>query len=479
MTALRIAGEEWRYWARSRLALTAGILTTVVLLGTTLATAAQMSAEREARERQQDEAYQAFVSQPARHPHRMVHYGHYAFRSPTPLAAFDPGVDPVTGRSIFLEGHRQNTATFSTAGAGARLGALLALTPAVVYQLLAPLLLIILGFGAVVRERESATLVPLLMQRVTGTSLVAGKFLALAAAAGVLSVPALGVGLWASLQGDTVAAALALTATCFVYLFAWSAIAICVSAWSRTRPAALTILVALWMALAWAVPALAVDVAARSAPVAGKVDTDLRMLSAQRAVGDGHNAGDPAFARLRASLLTRYGVERPEELPVNLRGVVAEYAEAKLSRVLEDYAERQRAEELAQATISRRFGWVSPVVAFASASRALAGTDLENHHRFMRETETLRFRFVQALNRVHAERLAYVDDIARSRDAVAERRTRVDPATWRVLEEFRFRVTTLSSRLDTAAPSLVMLLCWLLMPLALALWAGRRLELSP
>lgn len=479
MTALRIAREEWRYWARSRLAITATALTALVLLSTAFTTATQMTAERETRARLQDEAYQAFVSQPARHPHRMVHYGHYVFRTPTPLAAFEPGLDPVTGRSIFLEGHRQNTATFPAAADSARLGALQTISPAVVYRLFAPLLLIILGFGAVARERESATLVPLLMQRASGRGLVAGKTLALAAAAVVLSVPALGIGLWTTMQGETLAAALAMTATCLVYLLGWCAIIVCVSAWCRSRHTALATLAALWIVLALVIPASGVAVAARSAPVAGKIDTDLRMLSESRTVGDGHNAGDPAFARLRAELLALHGVERPEDLPVNLRGVVAQYAETKLTRVLDAHAQRQRADELAQANLSRRFGWSSPVVAFASASRALAGTDLETHHRFLREAETLRFGFVQALNRVHAEQLAYADDIARSRDADAERRTRVDPAAWRVLDEFRFRTADLPTRLRTAAPSLVMLLCWMLLPMALGLWAGRRLETSP
>ena len=51
----------------------------------------------------------------------MVHYGHYVFRTPAPLARFDPGLDAVTGQSIFLEGHRQNTAMFAASGASADL----------------------------------------------------------------------------------------------------------------------------------------------------------------------------------------------------------------------------------------------------------------------------------------------------------------------------------------------------------------------
>jgi len=60
----------------------------------------------------------------------MVHYGHYVFRAPPPLAMFDPGVDAVTGQSLFLEGHRQNSAMFADARAEARTGGFGALTPA-------------------------------------------------------------------------------------------------------------------------------------------------------------------------------------------------------------------------------------------------------------------------------------------------------------------------------------------------------------
>jgi ABC-2 type transport system permease protein len=118
-------------------------------------------------------------------------------------------------------------------------------------------------------------------------------------------------------------------------------------------------------------------------------------------------------------------------------------------------------------------------VAFASASRTLAGTDLETHHRFLRESEALRFGFVQALNRVHAEELDYADDIRRSQDADAERRTRVDPAFWQVLDEFRFTPRPAAERRVAATPSLWMLLLWLVVPAAVCLPLARRLETSP
>jgi ABC-2 type transport system permease protein len=118
-------------------------------------------------------------------------------------------------------------------------------------------------------------------------------------------------------------------------------------------------------------------------------------------------------------------------------------------------------------------------VAFASASRALSGTDLESHHRFLRESEAVRFNFVQALNRVHAEELDYADDIRRSQDADAERRTRVDPAFWQVLEDFRFTPRPAAERVDAAMIPLGMLLFWLVVPAAVCLLFTRRLETCP
>ncbi|WP_254554927.1 hypothetical protein, partial [Salmonella enterica] len=64
------------------------------------------------RAQHQSHADHAFEAQPDRHPHRVVHYGHFIVRPLGPLAAFGPGVDAFTGNSMFLEGHRQNTANF-------------------------------------------------------------------------------------------------------------------------------------------------------------------------------------------------------------------------------------------------------------------------------------------------------------------------------------------------------------------------------
>jgi ABC-2 type transport system permease protein len=85
-TLIRIAREEWRLWVRSRVVLVAALIVAVLVAATSVLTAVRVSDEAGRRAARQASAEQTFFAQPDRHPHRMVHYGHYAFRTPPPLA---------------------------------------------------------------------------------------------------------------------------------------------------------------------------------------------------------------------------------------------------------------------------------------------------------------------------------------------------------------------------------------------------------
>ncbi len=473
---LIIAGAEWRYWLRSRLAGSAAVLLVGLLVATTVLTTLRMQGQASDRMHHQAEAEASFLSQPARHPHRMVHYGHYVFRTPLPLALFDPGLDMVTGQSIFLEGHRQNTAMFAATGASADLGGFSWLSPAMVYQLFAPLLVILLGHGLIAREREAATLATLLAQGTPGRLLLAGKALALLSFMMVLLVPLAVSTVLAVHMGEQALAAGALFSAYLLYLVIWVALALLTSALLRRRSAVLATLATLWIVLNLVIPAMAVSWASNAMPTVSKLETDLMMLSELRKLGDGHNANDPAFAQLRADLLSKHGVQRVEDLPLNLRGIVAQYSEQKLTEALNRYARAQMATETRQAAVLASHGWFTPLLAVAEASRALAGTDLRHHHRFLHEAEDLRYAFVQGLNKVHAEKLAYSDDIRRSGDAEAERRTRVDAAHWQLLDRFHFKPDAAGIRIAEAGPQWLMLCVWCVILVGAGLWAGGRLK---
>lgn len=474
-SAIRIAKEEWRQWLRSRLAVLSLILFAILLFATTALTMLDAQEARHERLHQQTQAEETFLSQPDRHPHRMVHYGHYVFRAPPPLAMFEPGVDAVTGQSLFLEGHRQNSAMFADARAEARTGGFGALTPAKLYHLFLPLLIIALGHGVILREREARTLGPLLSQGVSGARLYRGKFLALAALIGLLSLPALVSSVAASLSGERLLASLPLYFGQLLYLGIWVALTLFVSVVARSRGVALGILLAVWVLTVLVIPRIGVTSASAALPTEGKILTDMRMDDDLRKLGNGHNAADPAYDNLKASLLAEHNVETVEELPINFRGLVSFNNEISRSETLNEYAENRMERERAQAAHLSAYGWISPYLAIGGASRNLAGTDLETHHRFLREAESLRYEFVQGLNKAHVEKLSYVDDINRNKSEEGSRRARVESANWAVLNDFRFIPDTAKTRLNRATSMLMALLLWFVALIGLGLVAARRL----
>ncbi|MDY7098390.1 MAG: DUF3526 domain-containing protein [Pseudomonadota bacterium] len=476
-TITRIAREEWRLWLRSRVVVTAALIVAVLIAATSVLTVNRVADEQSQRIEQQRAAEETFYSQPDRHPHRMVHYGHYAFRPPPPLAVFEPGVDAVTGQSIFLEGHRQNTAMFADTKAAADLGGFAALTPASLYQLLLPLLLIVLGHAMFLRERESGTLAVMLAQGQSGTKLALGKATALLVVIAFFMLPLFGVALYSVSLGESALAAASLVAGYFIYLCVWGAVVLGASILLKQRSVSLGALIFVWLFAALIVPRFAVNASSAAIDAPGKIESDLVMLAEQRKLGDGHNAADPAFMQLQAQVLDQYGVETIEELPINWRGYVASYSEAELTDLLNEYAEQRMAQEAGQSSMFGLFGIASPTIAISSASRTLAGTDLATHHRFLRESEELRFGFVQALNEKHVTDLDYALDINRNAGEEASRLARISSDAWQTLDEFRFTPDSAGQRVNRALVSLSILLAWLMVAGSVVLIAARRVRL--
>ncbi|MEL7197069.1 MAG: DUF3526 domain-containing protein [Pseudomonadota bacterium] len=473
----RIAIEEWRLWLRSRVVIAAALIVAVLIAATTVLTMNRIADEQSQRIEQQVAAEQTFFAQPDRHPHRMVHYGHYAFRPPPALAVFDPGVDAVTGQSIFLEGHRQNTAMFADTKAAADLGGFAALTPASLYQLLLPLLLIVLGHAMFLRERESGTLAVLLAQGQSGVRLAVGKAVALLAVCAIFMVPLIAVAAYSISMGESALTAFSLVAGYFAYLCIWAALVLAASIILKQRAVSLGALIFVWLFAALIVPRFAINASSAVIDAPGKIESDLVMLAEQRKLGDGHNAADPAFMQLQAEVLEQYNVETIEELPINWRGVVASYSEAELTELLNSYAEERMGLEASQSRLFGLFGLASPTISISAASRTLAGTDIATHHRFLRESEYLRFGFVQALNEKHVTDLDYTVDINRNTSPEASRRARINADAWEVLDEFRFVPDSANERLNRALLSLTILMGWMLAAGGLVYYSAKRVRL--
>ena len=324
-----------------------------------------------------------------------------------------------------------------------------------------PLIIILLGHNAVVRERSASTLTLLLSQNVSAGSLLTGKLLSLLYAAFALLFPIALMGAVALFNGEALSIVIALLFAYLIYLAIWSLLTLTVSLASSHQRHALIALVALWLAMSLVLPSLAVSNVGQRASGVGYIKTNLLMTAELRELGDSHNANDPAFQRLRQQLLDDNGVESIEDLPVNFRGVVSQYGEQKQTELLNRFAEARMQNEVRQSQLLLDYGWISPFLSIMEASRALAGSDLVNHHAFLRDAEAVRYEFVQGLNRMHAEKLAYADDMNRSSDPEAEQRTRIAAENWRILERFEFSPMAAEVRIRNAWSAIYPLTLWL------------------
>ena len=474
--AKTICADQWRYWLRTKVAATVLLLGAILTLAALVVNAFHIEEAAHAREHLQTEAEERFKAQPDKHPHRMVHYGHYVFRAPTPLSVIEPGVDTYTGNAIFLEGHRQNSAMFAQQRQSAGLTRFSSLTPSFLALVLAPLFIILIGYGSVSREREAGTLTLLLSQGTSRWQLILGKLLALISASSLFLLPLLLACLYVAFSSESPLVVLLFCLSYAVYFLLWATVVTACSALFEKSSVSFTVLIVIWMAVCVLLPRLGSSVATNAAPSIGKLEADFKVEEKLRSLGDGHDANDPAFKKLKEDLLAKYNVDSVDDLPVNFRGVVAQYSEGRQAKVLNEFAEKRMGEELEQAYIARQFGWLSPTVAVRAISTILAGTSLETHHRFLKEAEALRLEFVQGLNKVHVEKLDYTLDMNRNASEEAADKAVVGADNWALLSEFSFKPEAENTRISHALVYFLQLFFWVCISALLLKAAVRRLN---
>lgn len=469
-----IARDELRLMARNRVAVIAFVLLVLLTLVAVLSSWSHQRGIAELRARHGHAAEEAFRTQPDRHPHRMVHYGTFLFRPLGPLAAFDPGVDAFTGNSMFLEGHRQNTANFGDVRQSSLLVRFGQLTPAFVLQVVAPLLLIFLGYGAIARETERGTLRLLMLQGASRGQLVLGKLAALGIVAMLTGLPAMiGFVLIAGQPGALALPMLTIAFGYFAYLALWVVAILLVSALVRRSRDALLALVALWAVTVVLLPRVAPDVASAAIPLQNRLQTDVAIARDLRQMGDSHNPDDPHFAAFKQSVLDRYGVKRVEDLPVNYKGLLGMEGERLTSSLFDLHAGESYDAQAKQNRLVETVGLLSPAIAIRSLSMAAAGTDFAGHRRFLEQAEAHRYALIQRLNRMQAEDVSYADDTAQ--DAGADRRKRVSARNWDTMPDFAFKAPKGADLAHGALPGLAVILVWLGVAIGLLAVATRTL----
>lgn len=459
---------EWRAMLRNRVAVAGVALMLLLTLSAILVSHEQMHNARRDRLHFENTAEQQWAAQPDRHPHRVVHYGHFIFRPQSPLAFFDFGIAPLSGNALFLEGHRQNSANFSEASQSSILLRFGQLTPAYVLQVLTPLLIVFLAFGSVAREREQGQLRMLMANGMRGSVLLWGKLASHAALALLLASPAfIALAAIGALHPDARVQALWLLGGYSMYLLLWVFAAVLVSAAVARARDALLVLVGCWMVGVVLVPRIMPDIAAHALPQPTRIESEVALHKALAAFGDSHDPDDPHFRQFKQKTLAKYGVARIEDLPVNYGGLVIEEGERLSGELYARNMQADFARQSRQSGIVHAAALASPVIALRRLSSALAGTDLDTHTRFLLEGERYRFALIQALNRLHVTEVQLEND----------RDQRIGSEHWRAMPRFALRSAapeTVTAR--HGWPGIAIFSIWLALLCAAAGLTAKRLE---
>ena len=452
--------RDWRVMVLSLLM----ALLAVTAVVTTYARVAAYEANREAAQALDRKTW---LSQGARNPHGAAHFSSWALRPMTAMSLLEPGVLPYAGSGIWMEAHKQNVSRFRPSQDSVSAFDMGSFSLAWILQVIAPLLLLILGAATIARERERGTLRLILATGAGASGVVVAK---LRSKLGLVGVPLgafsvlalLAVQLVPVETGDQPLLRLAVwLALHAVFIAMVVAVAVSISATSISFARALGVAVGVWLFAALLVPKVAASLAAALEPVPSTEVFAANIARDRAALSDGHGDADAAFER---SVLARYSVTRLDELPVSFAGLSLEESERQGNIVFDSHFSRLETLYARQRAILRLAGAASPFVAVQNISMALAGTDMASQLRLQRQAEAHRRKVITALN---------ADMIANG--AGQDFKYLADSTLWSTIPEFTFTPATFAETLREIWIDVLVLALWAAAIVSLVIRSGMRL----
>ena len=415
-----------------------------------------------------------WLGQGPRNPHSAAHFGHYAFKPRPVLSALDRGVDAYLGTAVWLEAHWQDPFALRPAEDRTAVQRFGELTAAFTLQVLAPLLVIFLGFAAFAGERERGTLRQLASLGLEARTLALGKALGLGTALALVLVPAILLGAGAILlgagpeAGSGFGGALLLTAVYGVYFALLLALVLAVSARTASARTALVVLLGFWMFSTLIVPRLVADLAewAYPIPTPRAFFAAIAEDEAQGMAGSGNR--EERRQTLEEKTLEEHGAESLEELPVNFAGISLQASEEHSNLVYDKHYGDLWRRYSGQERLHVWAAALSPVLAVRALSMAVAGTDVTRHRHFAEAAEQHRRVLVRFLN----------DDMTVNAGA-ASFAYLADEELWRRTPTFEYRPPALGQVLGRQLPAFLWLALWLGAAVALAVRESGRLRVIP
>jgi len=429
--------------------------------------------QNETSEKYQHESREDWLKNPDKNPHRMAHYGNFAFRKSTSLSVFEFGMEPFFGNAIFLEAHKQNTANFSEAGFSNSMLRFGEISTAMVLQILLPLLIFFLGFNSVAAERENGTLKLLLSQGIKWKQLLLGKIFGIASIIMILFIPVILVlvFIWLLLQNFAVSFDESLKMILFIgfhflYLLFFCAIAVLISASCKTSKKALVSLIGIWLVFTIILPRTTQAIGAYiyEAPSKIKFNSDIEKDILKQ--GDSHNPNDPHYKAIKDSLLAVHKVDSVQKLPFNYSGFIMTEGEKISSNIYNKQLENLLQIYEKQNSFSKAVSFLNPYIAMKNLSMALSNTDYDSYIDFQKQAETYRYDMAQKMN---ALQIKYISN-KKDKPAV------IDKDHWAEVQEFHYEPKGVLTVLKNEMASVVSLFLWISLLFILIRLASKNLK---
>jgi len=445
------------------------VLVLTVLIGLMLVMATVMGwnhyrHQQELRSNYQELVRKQWEGNPDKHPHRMAHFGHFAFRPKHPLSFFDFGMENYTGVSLFLEAHKQNTVNFSEAGFSTGILRFGEISIAMILQVLVPLLLVFLGFGTVSTLRENGTLKMMLCQGVSWPELIAGKAMGLTYVAFVLYAPVTlaTVLLWAFLSGNQASAddvlrlAILLVSYSFYYII-WSLIIVLISAFNNTSKGSLALSIGLWLLMVIVLPRAGQAFGAQQYPAPSKAAFEANLEKDLKKDGDRHNPDDPHFKAIKDSLLSKYQVHTVDQLPFNFAGYLMYEGEKISSRIYNHHQAALMKTYEKQNSWNRYTGFINPYIAVKNLSMALTGADFASYRDFQEQAEAYRYQLAQTMNELQ---MKYISN---AKLGPGDKPYKISHQHWHQFPDFRYQFRQSSFVFRNEVLSVTAIIFWVVL----------------
>ncbi len=432
--------------------------------------------QNDIRKDHQVKARQSWEANPDKHPHRMAHFGTFAFRINSILGIFDYGLESFTGNTVFLEAHRQNSVNFSEATFSTGTLRFGELSLALLLQLVLPLILFFIGFSSVAADRQNGTLKILLSQGATWKEILFGKSIGLLGISLLFYIPIfLVVTITFLVFGDQAVKdfrwirLLIIGLGYLAFLFVVSALTIIVSTSSSNPKNALLRLLGIWLLLVVLLPKSAQAMGNYWFPTPSKLAFQSAIEKEAIQKGDSHNPDDPHYNKLRDSVLTAHNVSEVTDLPFNYSGFVMREGEKITSNLYKKHHANLINIYRNQNDVTRFSSFINPFTAIKQLSMIMAGTDFSSYIDFQYQADTYRYQLAQAMNELQMEY------ISPKKKSGSEGKTHVvGHEHWEEFSDFSHKPMTFSNSIKEAFPILTSMILWIIIAFGLLLFTSKK-----